>query len=226
MADRATEAQAQTGHGQGNNLEHAVSEGWGKFTGFLKRGAHKAGDLIESGVESAQQIDTRELAEKGKGVASEGLNVIRGESGTKADGVSDEIVKWVPQAQILRRGAEALKQSGAERKVLGDGKGEVTARPFIEAGTDAVPNLITVPGVGGVGNQVLEQTGIKKKAAGTIMDMVRKSEGESGVVASGNTPELGGVTIIDPNAGTINNAGRKLRGFLRGITGGDQRVKK
>ncbi|MGD9684835.1 MAG: hypothetical protein AB7W16_27025 [Candidatus Obscuribacterales bacterium] len=216
MADRATEAQAQTGNGQGNNLEHAVSEGWGKFTGFLKRGAHKAGNLIESGVESAQQIDTRELAEKGKGLATEGLNVIRGESGTRADGVSDEIVKWVPQAQILRRGAEALKQSGAERKVLGDGKGEVTARPFIEAGTDAVANPVNI----------LEPTGIKKKAAGTIMDMVRKSEGESGVVASGNTPELGGVTIIDPDAETIGNAGRKLRGFLRGITGGDQRVKK
>ncbi|MBK9145630.1 MAG: hypothetical protein IPM23_24415 [Candidatus Melainabacteria bacterium] len=207
MADRATEAQTPAGQDPGSNLEHAVSEGWGKFTGFLKRGAHRAGDLIESGVERARQIDTGELAEKGKGVATEGLNVIRGESGTKADGVSDEIVRWVPQAQILRRGAEALKQSGAERKVLGDGQGEVTARPFIEAGTDALPN---------------------PNSAGRIMDVVRRSEGGSGVVASGNTPELGGVTIIDPDAGaeTISNAGRKLRGFLRGLTGGDQTVKK
>lgn len=207
MADRATEAQTPAGQDPGNNLEHAVSEGWGKFTGFLKRGAHRAGDLIESGVERARQIDTGELAEKGKGVATEGLNVIRGESGTKADGVSDEIVRWVPQAQILRRGAEALKQSGAERKVLGDGQGEVTARPFIEAGADALPN---------------------PNSAGRIMDVVRRSEGGSGVVASGNTPELGGVTIIDPDAEaeTISNAGRKLRGFLRGLTGGDQTVKK
>lgn len=215
MADRATEAHTQAGQAPGNNLEHAVSEGWGRFTGFLKSGARKAGDLIESGVERAQQIDTRELAEKGKGAASDGLNIIRGESGTRADGVSDEVVRWVPQAQILRRGAEALKQSGAERKVLGDGKGEVTAAPFIEAGTDALPNPINT--------------------AGTIMDIVRKSEGEDGVVASGNTPELGGFTIIDPAAApnettgageALGNAGRKLRGFLRGIAGGDQTVKK
>ncbi len=140
----------------------------------------QAGHAIKKQVD---QIDTKELGEKAKHVASEGLKVARGQSDNRqANEISDAASKYIPGAGLIRQGAVIAHETGAEGKVLEGKKGPLHApsdRTMREAGKEAIGSAIPIPG-GVFANELLNRTGVKDKVINTAVDAVKNHDGRQG----------------------------------------------
>jgi hypothetical protein len=126
----------------------------------------------------AEHIDTKELGDKAKHAAVDGLNLARGKSSNKqANEISDAAAKYIPGAGLLRTGADLAHETGAEGKLLQGKKGPLHApseKTMKNVGKEAIGTVLVIPGGGILSNEVLNRTGVKDKAVDAIVDAANK----------------------------------------------------
>lgn len=197
MGDKRTD----TGDKSGKSTSGGVD--WGNLWGKAKETGSKIGDKATELTHKAGQaihekadamdgkkdgtVDTDKLKEKGKAAGTEGMKAVRGETGNKTvDQISDGVTSYIPGAGLLRKGAQIVKETGAERKVLGDGKGTIHAPSegtIKKLGTQAVGDMIPVPGGGKIVNEVINKSGLKEKAVERVLDAAKSKPDASSETA-------------------------------------------
>lgn len=157
------------------NEKHAGQEGhktfdWQHVWKSVEYAGAQTGTAIKRQVE---QIDTKDLGDKAKHAASEGLKIARGKSENRqANEISDAASRYVPGAGLIRQGAVLAHETGADGKILEAKKGPLHApsdRTMRELGKEALGTAIPIPG-GVIANEVLNRTGVKDKIVNSAMD--------------------------------------------------------
>ncbi len=161
-----------------DGAKHAASDehktfDWHKIWKSVEDAGTQAGHAIK---EQVDKIDTKELGDKAKHAAGEGLKVVRGKSDNKqANEVSDTAAKYLPGAGLLRQGAELAHETGVDGKVLEGKKGPLRApskSSMKEVGKEAIGTAIPVPG-GFLANEVLNKSGAKDKLIDGAVDSAK-----------------------------------------------------
>lgn len=138
-------------------------------------GTH-AGNAIKSQV---NQIDTKDLSDRAKHAASQGLKLVRGESDNRqANEISDAANKYLPGMGLIRKGAEIAHESGAEGKVLEGKKGPLHApsdKTLRGTAKEAIGTAIPIPGGGRLVNELLNRTGSTDKLIDAAFDSTKKT---------------------------------------------------
>ena len=164
---------------------------WQHVWKSVEHTASQAGNAIK---EKAAQIDTRELADKAKHAAGEGLKVARGKSDNKqANEISNAAAQYVPGAGLIRKGAEIAHETGADGKVLEGKKGPLRApseRTMREASKEAIGTAIPIPGGGLIMNEVLNKSGVKDKVVDGAFDAAKKHGLKTGTAERQSTLPL------------------------------------
>lgn len=164
---------------------------WQHVWKSVEQAGTQAGNAIKK---QASQIDTRELADKAKHVAKEGLNVARGKSeNTQANQFSDAAAKLVPGAGLIRQGAEIAHETGAEGKILDGKKGPLHApseSTMKKASKEAIGSAIPLPGGGLLANEVLNRSGIKDRVIDGAFDAA-KNHGKTTEIQEHKKPMRG-----------------------------------
>ena len=173
MGDKASDVEHNLPSNGGSKLD------WHHIWNSVENASSQAGNAIKHQV---SQIDTKELADNAKHAASEGLKIARGKSDNKqVNQYSDTAAKYIPGAGLLRQGAEIAHETGAEGKLLEGKKGPLHApsdRTLKEASSQAVGTIIPIPGGGILGNEILNNSGVKQRIIDSAFDTA-KSHGSS-----------------------------------------------
>jgi len=140
----------------------------------------QAGTAIKQHV---SQIDTKELGDKAKHAANEGLKVARGQSDNRqANEISDAASKWIPGAGLIRKGAEIAHETGADGKVLEGKTGPLHApsnRTLTDVGKEAIGTAIPIPGGGILAHEILNRSGVKDKIMSAAMEAAQNHSSAS-----------------------------------------------
>lgn len=193
MGDKFNDGDRNFATQEGRKNESSQNEGskldWHHLWKSVEKAGSQAGSAIKKQVD---QIDTKELAEKAKHGASEGLKIARGKSDNKqANEYSDAAAKFIPGAGLLRKGAEIAHETGADGKVLEGKKGPLHApseRTLREASSEAVGTMIPLPGGGIIGNEILNRSGVKQKIVDKAFDAAKEEASAHKDIAHGIKP--------------------------------------
>lgn len=162
--------------GRDGTVENSTKESgskldWHHVWKSVQDAGSQAGQAIKKQVE---KIDTKELGDKAKHTAGEGLKALRGKSDNhQVNEISDSAAKYLPGVGLVRKGAEIAHETGVDGKILEGKKGPLRApseKTMKEAGKEALGSMITVPGGGKIAGEILNKSGIKEKAVDRKVD--------------------------------------------------------
>lgn len=186
----------------------------------------KGSQIGSSLKEHASQIDTKELAEKAKHAAGEGLKIARGKSDNhQANQISDAVSQYVPGAGLLRKGADIAHETGADGKLLEGKKGSLHApseQSMKSLGKEAQGTALPIPG-GMIGNELLNKSGLKDKVVDGAFDAVKSHRLQTETFkipvsteknASGSLPKL---EIQDSQPGIADSAKSKINELFKSL---------
>jgi hypothetical protein len=161
-----------TGDKSAGPAEHKTFD-WQHVWKSVEDAGTQAGNAVKKQVD---QIDTKELGDKAKHAASEGLKVARGKSDYKqANEISDAASKFVPGAGLIRKGAELAHETGADGKVLEGKQGPLHApsdKTLRETGKAALGTAIPIPGMV-LAAEVLNRSGVKDRIIDAAIDTAK-----------------------------------------------------
>ncbi len=190
------------------------------------KSVEEKGSQIGSSIkQQASQIDTKDLTEKAKHAAGEGLKIARGRSDNhQANQISDAVSQYVPGAGLLRKGAEIAHETGADGKFLEGKKGALHAPSegsMKSLGKEALGTAIPIPG-GVWANEALNKSGMKDKLVDGTVDAVKNHKLSQELHTHANpfdkgTDKLPKLDIEDRSTGIINGAKDKIKALFKSI---------